>query len=104
MLAESVGLADELKPEIRKLRLHARYQRVDAVVAVAAHQRIDVFRIAGPMLAEHRAPAVRRPLVPQIDIAAGNGIDVGHVLAPSISAGWTGRSTIEGSRGPIDYL
>src|SRR5258706_13838590 len=30
------------------------------------------------MLLEDLAPAARRALVPQFDIAAGNGIDVGH--------------------------
>jgi hypothetical protein len=31
------------------------------------------------MLAEDVAPAARRTLVPQLDIAAGNRVDVGHL-------------------------
>src|SRR5207248_1083076 len=72
VVAKAIGLADELKPEIRKALLHADNQRVDAVVAFACHQRVDIFRILCPMLAEDFAPAARRALVPQIDIAAGN--------------------------------
>ena len=49
VVAISVGLADQLKPEIRKALLHAGDQRVDAVMAVAAHQRVDIFRIVGPV-------------------------------------------------------
>src|SRR5713226_7629220 len=78
VVAEAVGLADELKPEIRKALLHAGDQCVNAVMAIPAHQRVDIFRVFGPMLAEDLAPAARRALVPQVDIAAGNRIDVGH--------------------------
>ena len=35
MVAKAVGLADQLKPEIRKALLHAGNQLVDAVVAFA---------------------------------------------------------------------
>src|ERR1700683_4212803 len=84
MVAISAGLADQLKPEIRKALLHAGDQGVDAVMAVAAHQGVDVPGIAGPVRGQHLAPAARRSLVPQGDIAAGNGIDVGHFLSPSM--------------------
>src|ERR1700729_1341911 len=84
MVAISVGLADQLKPEIRKALLHAGDQRVNAVMAVAAHQGVDVSGIAGPVRRQHLAPAARRSLVPQLDIAAGNGVDVGHFLSPSM--------------------
>src|SRR6202021_1308390 len=104
MIAISVGLADQLKPEIRKALLHAGDQGVDAVMAVAAHQGVDVFRIAGPVRGQHLAPAAWRSLVPQIDIAAGNGIDVGHFPSPSMAPVKSANRTIEGSRGPIDYL
>src|SRR6266576_2747672 len=77
MVAEAVGLADEVEPEIRKALLHPGDQCVNAVVAFACHQRVDVFRILGPMFLKQLAPAARRALVPQIDIAAGNRIDVG---------------------------
>jgi hypothetical protein len=87
VVAKTVGAAEQLKPEIRKTLLHAGDQGVDAVVTVAAHQGVDVAGTAGPVFAEDGAAAARRPLVPQLDIAAGNGIDVGHVCAPSISAG-----------------
>ena len=99
-----LGCADQLKPEIRKALLHAGDQRVDAVMAIAAHQGVDVSRIAGPVRGKHFAPAAWRSLVPQLDIAVGNGIDVGHFLSPSMAPVEFGRSTIEGSRGPIDYL
>jgi hypothetical protein len=49
-------------------------------MAVAAHQGIDVLRGTGPVRRQHLAPAAGRALVPQLDIADGNGIDVGHVL------------------------
>src|SRR6266436_7562505 len=104
VVAKAVGLADQLEPEIRKALLHSGDQSVDAVMAVAAHQRVDIFRIFGPMLAKHLAPAARRAFVPKIDIAAGNRSDVGHLLSPSILAGLIGRPTIEGWRAPIDYL
>src|SRR6202041_2195291 len=78
MIAISVGLADQLKPEIRKALLHAGDQGVDAVMAVAAHQGVDVSGIAGPVRGQHLAPAAWRSLVPQLDIAVGDGIDVGH--------------------------
>src|ERR1700722_11942094 len=84
MIAISVGLADQLKPEIRKALLHAGDQSVDTVKAVAAHQGVDVSGIAGPVRDQHLAPAAWRSLVPQIDIAAGNGIDVGHFISPSM--------------------
>src|SRR3979411_2249652 len=76
--AVSVGLADEPKPEIREALLHAGDQRINAVMAIAAHQRVDIFRIISPMLAEDLAPAAWPSLVPQIYIAAGNSINVGH--------------------------
>jgi len=84
VVAEAVGLADQPELEIRKALLHACNQRVDAVMAVARHQRIDVFRIARPVLRQDFKPALRRPLVPQIDIGLGdradlgNRVDVGH--------------------------
>src|SRR2546430_14131486 len=90
VVAEAVGLADKLEPEIRKALLHPGDQSVDAVMAVAAHQGVDIFRIFGPMFLKHIAPAARRALVPQLDVAAGDRIDVGHLLSPSILAGWIG--------------
>src|SRR6202790_482278 len=78
MFAETVGLAEQGKTEIRKALLHAFDQRVDAVMAIARHQRVDIFCVLGPMLTEDLAPAAWRPFVPQIDIAAGNRVDVGH--------------------------
>jgi hypothetical protein len=60
-----------LNSEIRKALLHSGNQCVNTVVAVAAHQAVDVFRIVSPMLAQDLAPAAWRSLVPQIDIAAG---------------------------------
>ena len=42
VVAKTVGFADQLEFEIRKALLHARYQRVDAVMAITGHQRIDV--------------------------------------------------------------
>src|SRR5580698_9074182 len=94
MIAISVGLADQLKPEIRKALLHAGDQGVDAVMAVAAHQGVDVSGIAGPVRGQHLAPAAWRSLVPQLDIAAGNGVDVGHC---SFSFDAAGQDR------PIDY-
>src|SRR6185437_1254219 len=84
VVAISVGLADQLKPEIRKALLDAGDQRVNAVMAVAAHEGVGIFRIAGPVRGQHLAPAAWRSFVPQIDIAAGNGIEVGHLLSPSM--------------------
>src|ERR1700680_1260063 len=78
MFAETVGLAEQGKTEIRKALLHAFDQRGDAIMAVARHQRVDIFCVAGPMLTEDLAPAAWRPFIPQIDIAAGNRVDVGH--------------------------
>src|SRR5437899_365294 len=78
VVAKTVGLADQGEPEIRKALLHARDQRVDAVMAVARHQRVDISGIAGPVLAKNFAPAALGPLVPQIDVAAGDLVDVGH--------------------------
>src|SRR5205814_1955567 len=78
VVAKAVGLADQAEFEIRKALLHARDQRVDAVMAVARHQRVDISGIAGPVLAEDFAPAAWSPLVPQIDVAAGDLVDVGH--------------------------
>src|SRR5436309_5211196 len=57
VVAEPVGLADQLEAEIRKALLHAGDQRVDAVMAIARHQRVDIFRILGPMFLKHLAPA-----------------------------------------------
>src|SRR6266536_235065 len=37
VVAEPVGLADQLELEVRKFLLHACYQRLDAVMAVARH-------------------------------------------------------------------
>jgi hypothetical protein len=47
VVAVAVGLADQLESEIRKTLLHAGDQRVDAVKAVAAHQRLDIFCVGG---------------------------------------------------------
>src|ERR1700722_19606622 len=94
MVAISVGLADQLKPEIRKALLHAGDQGVDAVMAVAAHQGVDVSGVAGPVRGQHLAPAAWRSFVPQLDIAAGNGVDVGHF---SFSFDGAGQDR------PIDY-
>src|SRR5258706_12183730 len=78
MVAKSVRLADQLKPEIRKALLHAGDQRVNAVMAIAAHQRVDISGIISPIRSENLAPAAWCSLVPQIDIAAGNRMDVCH--------------------------
>jgi hypothetical protein len=50
VVAKAVGLADQVKAEIRKALLHPGDQRIDAVMAVAPHQGVDIFRILGPML------------------------------------------------------
>src|SRR5580700_11424221 len=47
-------------------------------MAVAAHQGIDIFRIRRPVGGEHLAPAALGTLVPEFDVAVGNGVDVGH--------------------------
>jgi hypothetical protein len=74
VVAVAVRLADQLEFEIRETLLHAGHQRVDAVQPLAAHQRIDVFRIRRPVLAKDFAATARRPLVPRIDIVAGNRV------------------------------
>ena len=71
VVAITIGLADQLKPEIRKALLHAGDQRVDTVVAVAAHQRVDVFRIIRPVRGQHFAAATGLTFVPQFDIDSG---------------------------------
>src|SRR5665647_3656894 len=48
VLAKTVGAAEQLKAELRKALLHASDEGVDAVVAVAAHQGVDISGIAGP--------------------------------------------------------
>src|SRR5437868_7819264 len=78
VVAEAVGLADQPELEIRKALLHAGDERIDAVMPVARHQRIDIAGVAGPVLAEDFAAAAWCPLVPQIDVAAGDLVDVGH--------------------------
>ena len=78
VVAEPVRLADQLEPEIRKLLLHARDQRVDAVMAIAGHQRVDISGVAGPVRGQHLAAAASRALIPQIDVADGNGGVVDH--------------------------
>src|SRR4029079_14051624 len=79
VIAKTVGLADQREPEIRKALLHARDQRVDAVVAVAAHQGIDISCVRRPVCGEHLAPALCCALVPQIDIAVSDSRVIGHV-------------------------
>jgi hypothetical protein len=79
VIAKTIGLADQPEFEIRKALLHAGDKRIDAVMAVAAHQGIDVFRICRPVLAENFAPAAWGSLVPQIDVAARDGLVIGHV-------------------------
>src|SRR6476620_7479015 len=49
VVAKAVGFADQLEFEIRKALLHARYQRVDAVMPIAGHQRIDVAGVGCPV-------------------------------------------------------
>src|SRR5947208_11725410 len=78
VVAEAVGLADQPEFEIRKALLHAGDERIDTVMAIAAHQRIDIAGVAGPVLAEDFAAAAWCPLVPQIDVAVGDLVDVGH--------------------------
>ena len=78
MLVIAIGLADQLEFELGEAPLHAGDQRVDAVMAVAARQGIDVARIGRPVLAEQFAPTARRALVPEIDVAAGEGDVVGN--------------------------
>jgi len=75
-----------LKRKSRKALLHPRDQRVDAVMAVTRHQRVDIPGVAGPVRREHFAAAAGRPLVPQVDIVAGNRVDIGHVAL----LGWIG--------------
>ena len=89
MIAKAVGLADQLEFEIRKSLLHAGDQRVDAVMAVARHQRVDISGVAGPVRRQHLAAAARRALVPQIDIADGNGL-WSVMLLSFDGAGWIG--------------
>src|SRR5689334_13749146 len=79
MVAKPVGLADQPESEIRKALLHARDQCVDAVMAVTRHQRVDIACVAGPARGQHFAAAAGSALVPQIDIVAGNRVDIGHV-------------------------
>src|SRR5690606_24316682 len=55
VVAVAVGLADQGEAEIRKALLHAGYQRVDALMAVAGHQRIDIAGIGGPVAGEQVA-------------------------------------------------
>ena len=78
MVAVTIGFADQLEFEIRKTLLHARDQRVNAVMAVAAHQGVDITGVFGPVLAKNLAAAGGGAFVPQIDIAAGNRLCVGH--------------------------
>src|SRR4051794_20394880 len=78
MVAVAVGLADQLELEIGKALLHACDQRIDAVMAVALHQGIDIARIRRPVLAQQFASAAGCTLVPEIDVAAGDGDGVGH--------------------------
>src|SRR5258707_1196660 len=78
MVAVTIGLADQRELEIRKALLDACDQCVDAIVAVAAHQGIDIAGVGGPVRGEDLAAAGRGALVPQIDVTAGDGLDVGH--------------------------
>src|SRR6266581_1393928 len=48
VVAIAIGLADQPEFEIRKALLDAGDQCVDTVKAVAAHQRVDIFRVGGP--------------------------------------------------------
>src|SRR6185312_3711 len=48
-------------------------------MAVTRHQPVDISSVAGPVRREHFAAAAGRPLVPQVDIVAGNRVDIGHV-------------------------
>src|SRR5437762_3160163 len=78
VVTKTVGLSDQPEFEIRKALLHTSDERIDAVMAVAGHQRIEVFRIRGPVRRQHLATAGWRALVPQIDVMVGNGVNVGH--------------------------
>src|SRR4051794_26960245 len=53
LVAIAVRLADQCEAEIRKALLHAGDHGLDAVVPVAAHQRIDIACIAGPVGSEN---------------------------------------------------
>src|SRR5262249_6240455 len=81
-----------------------RDQRIDAVMAVARHQRVDVFCVSGPVRGEHLAAAVWGALVPQFNIAVGNLLDVGHLLVSFESRIIRLIRTIGDVLEPIDYL
>src|SRR5262249_8706293 len=58
-----------------------------------------------PVGCQHLAPAARRLFVPERDIAAGNDVDIGHVLSPSIESRLVSADRmIGGLRRQIDYL
>src|ERR1700757_1496353 len=84
VIAIAVDLADQLEAEIGKALLHAGDQCVDAVVTVAAHQGIDIIRVRRPVGRQHLAAAAWQLLVPELDIAARDSVDIGHLLSPSI--------------------
>jgi len=84
VVAKAIGLADELKPEIRKrCCTHA----INASTPSWPSPLISgsTYFASWPqcfLSISRRRLGVR--YVPQIDIAAGNRIDVGHFLSPSI--------------------
>jgi 2,4-dienoyl-CoA reductase-like NADH-dependent reductase (Old Yellow Enzyme family) len=88
VIAIAVRLAEQREAEFGEALLDAGDHGVDAVMTIATHQRIDVFRIAGPVGREDVAAAVRGFFIPQIDVARGNRMGVGqigsgHGLSPS---------------------
>src|SRR4051794_10650381 len=83
IVAVTVRLAEQREAEFREALLHASDHRINAVVTVSAHQRIDVARVAGPVRRQNGTAAVRGLFVPQVDVAGGDGFGFGHDVSPS---------------------
>ncbi|SPA39588.1 hypothetical protein CBM2606_A30427 [Cupriavidus taiwanensis] len=94
------------KAETRKLRLHRGDHRVDAGMAVAPHQRIDIASRFRPRRRDQLAPARGIGLVPGCEVAVGKrgGVfslrglgDSGHGIL--LGVGWSGSGGLASGHG-----
>src|SRR4051812_14999720 len=77
-VAVAIGIAYQAKTEIGEAGLHPVDQRLHTVMPVAAHQRIDIDGILGPVGREQLAPSVGYALIPQRNVVRCDRVHVGH--------------------------
>src|SRR5574337_195919 len=82
MLAVAVGRAAQREAEAREALMHCGDQRVDLRMAGAAHQRVDITRVFGPVVGQNRAAARGVGLVPGLQVGGRDDGCVGHGPAP----------------------